>query len=213
MLNLTVAMLKAVLTVLLLFQFQEFPVAISKPEAGETLRGQVEILGQMDVPDFASAELAFSYAASSPADAWFIIQTFSQPPADLLLAVWDTTRLTDGDYDLRLRVFSVDGSFQDVFVADVRIRNYTPDPTATPTITPTVTATLPSFSLFNATPISPSQGDSTPVVAVFPTATPLPANPATLTASEVLAIFWKSALAIIGVFILISLLLRLRRNA
>ncbi len=213
MLNSTVAMINAILGVFLLFQFQEMPVAISSPQTGDTLRGQVEILGWMDIQRFASAELAFSYTASDPAEAWFAIQTFSQPPADALLAVWDTTQLTDGDYNLRLRVISGDGSVRDVIVTDVRIRNYTPDPTATPTITPTVTATLPSFSFFNATPISPSQGDPTPVLVVYSTATPFPNNPATLTSASILSTFGKAALFILGIFAFISLVLRIRKTA
>ena len=186
---------------------------ISAPQTGETLRGQVEILGRMDIPDFASAELAFSYAASDPADVWFTIQTFSQPAADSVLAVWDTIPLTDGEYNLRLRVFATDASFQDAIVTDLKIRNYTPDPTVTPPPLSTATATLPSFSQFSATSISSSSGDATPIVGAFPTVTPLPPNPATLTAPDILDIFGKSALLIIGVFIFISLLLRLRRNA
>ncbi|HRQ23127.1 MAG TPA: hypothetical protein PLF42_06820, partial [Anaerolineales bacterium] len=131
MLNLPIAMLKALLA--LTFLFQELPPAITSPQAGETLRGQVEIQGRMDLPDFASAELAFSYAASTSGDAWFPIQTFSAPPADSTLAVWDTTLVTDGGYNLRLRIVLQDGSIQDCLVVDLTIRNYTPDPTAKPT--------------------------------------------------------------------------------
>jgi hypothetical protein len=208
MLNLTVAMLKAMLTVLILFQ--ELTIAITSPQTGETLRGQVEILGRMDTPDFASAELSFSYAASTPAEGWFVIQAFPQPTADSVITVWDTTALTDGDYNLRLRVYSQDGSFQEAIVTDLKIRNYTSDPTATPA-EGTALPTLPSFSQFSASPASPSLNEPTPTIA-YPTSTPLPPNPASLTVNAILSIFGKSALVILGLFIFISLLLRLRRN-
>lgn len=209
MLNLPIAMLKFALALFILFQFQETAPVITSPQAGDTLRGKVEISGSMDVPGFASAELAFSYAASSPAEAWFTIQNFTQPPADPVLAVWDTSLVTDGDYTLRLRVFLLDGTFQDVFVGDLKIRNDTPDPTATPTDTPTPTPTLPFFSPSNPLPLGVET--STPMPSL-PTSTPLPPNPAALSAASILSVFGKSALAILGVSILVALLLRLRRN-
>lgn len=209
MLKLTVAMLKAVLTVLIIFQ--ELTIAITSPQTGETLRGQVEILGRMDTPDFASAELSFSYAAFTSAEGWFVIQTFSQLIADSVIAVWDTTALTDGEYNLRLRVYSQDGSFQEVIITDLKVRNYTADPTATPSDTLPTSPTLPSISQFNADPASPSLDEPTPTI-TYPTSTPLPPNPASLTVNAILSIFGKSALVILGLFIFISLLLRLRRN-
>jgi len=209
MLNLPIAMLKALLA--LTFLFQELPPAITSPQAGETLRGQVEIQGRMDLPDFASAELAFSYAASTSGDAWFPIQTFSAPPADSTLAVWDTTLVTDGGYNLRLRIVLQDGSIQDSLVVDLTIRNYTPDPTATPTEIPTTTPTPLFFSQFDS-PSLPGQSTPTPVSA-FPTATPLPTNPASLTAAAILTTFGKAAFAVFGVFAFFSLLFRLRKTA
>lgn len=190
--------------------FQEAAIAVTNPQAGDTLRGKVEITGRMDVPDFASAELAFSYAASDSADAWFTIQTFTQPPADSALAVWDTSLVTDGEYNLRLRVFLLNGAFQDVLVTDLKIRNDTPDPTATFTESPTSTPTPLFFSQF--TPPPADAPTSTPLPA-FPTSTPLPPNPASLTTASILSVFGRGALAILGVFILVSLFLRLRRNA
>lgn len=202
-------MLKFALALFILFQ--QAAAAITSPQAGDTLRGKVEISGVVDASNFASAELAFSYAASNSPDAWFTIQTFTQPPADPVLAVWDTSLVTDGDYTLRLRVFLLDGTFQDVLVTGLKIRNDTPDPTATPTDAPTSTPTLPFFSQSNP---QASADESTPVPApALPTSTPLPSNPASLTTASILSVFGKGALAILGVSILVSLLFRLRRDA
>ncbi|HAX71114.1 MAG TPA: hypothetical protein DCY14_15985 [Anaerolineae bacterium] len=201
-------MLKVFLTLLLLFQ--DAPVALTAPQNGETLRGQVQIQGRMDTPNFASAELAFTFAsnASDSGGNWFIIQTFPQPTADFALTVWDTTSITDGDYTLRLRVFLQDGTFQDALVSDLKIRNDEPLPTAT------VPPTLQDFDFqpLNETPGAPAQSTATPAIS-YPTSTPLPANPASLTTASILTIFWQSALFILVVFLFFSLILRLRKNS
>ena len=201
-------MLKVFLILFLLFQ--DTPITLTAPQNGETLRGQVQIQGRMDTPNFASAELAFTYAAnaSDSGGNWFIIQTFPQPTADSALTVWDTTSITDGDYALRLRVFLQAGTFQDALVSDLKIRNDEPLPTAT------VPPTLQDFDFqpLNETPGAPAQSTATPAIS-YPTSTPLPANPASLTTASILTIFWQSALFILVVFLFFSLILRLRKNS
>ncbi|MEY2817596.1 MAG: hypothetical protein RL275_1059, partial [Chloroflexota bacterium] len=88
MLNLPIAMLKLFLILTLLFQ--DATASITSPLAGETLRGQVQIQGQMDIPNFASAELSFTFdsSASDTAASWFPIQTFPQPIQNPEIAVW-----------------------------------------------------------------------------------------------------------------------------
>ena len=158
MLNLPIAMFNHLLFSLVFFLAQTADISIASPKSGDILRGQVDIVGNMNVPNFASAELAFSYAipvggASNPADSWFTIQTFPQPVTDPTLAVWDTTTVTDGDYVLHLRVLLQDGSTQDVAVSDLKIRNDVP----LPTVTPAATATPDSITL-NPIPISSTEG-------------------------------------------------------
>ena len=207
MLNLPIAMLKLFLILALLFQ--DTPASITSPQNGETLRGQVQIQGQMDIPNFASAELAFTFdaSASDPAASWFPIQTFPQPIQNPILAVWDTTAVTDGDYALRLRIFLQDGTSQDVIVNDLKIRNNEPLPT--PTFTPT--EVVFDFQPLNETPGAPKEQTPTPVI-LYPTSTPLPPNPASLTISSIFTIFWQSALLVLVLFAFYSLLLRLRKN-
>lgn len=207
MLNLPIAMLKLFLILTLLFQ--DSTVAINSPQPGETLRGLVEIQGRMDTPNFASAELAFTFdaTASDPAANWFVIQTFPQPVTNPAIAAWDTTALTDGDYTLRLRVFLQDGTFQDALVANLQVRNDEPLPTATPTATEVVF----NFQPLNETPGAPIQQTATPFI-TYPTSTPLPANPASLTTSSIFTIFWQSAVGILIIFAFFTLILRLRKN-
>ena len=141
MLDLTVAMMKILLALALII-FQDAPIAIITPQSGETLRGQVNITGSINVTNFVSAELAFTYT-SDPTGTWFTIQTFPAPVLDSALANWDTTMLTDGDYTLRLRVNLQDGSFQEVLVTDLKLRNDIPLPTETSTPAPDAVPKFP----------------------------------------------------------------------
>src|SRR5215211_931214 len=140
MLNLYVRLMKKLLLFLpfLLFMVaaqDSAPVAITSPAPNETLRGQVNIIGSTDMPNFVSAQLDFAYA-SSAAETWFPLQALSQPVFDSPLYTWDTTTITDGGYILRLRVFVADGSVQEVR-APVTIQNdILPTPTFTPTTAP-----------------------------------------------------------------------------
>ncbi|MBL8098864.1 MAG: hypothetical protein JNK81_06755 [Anaerolineales bacterium] len=193
-------MLKSFLTFLILIQTTV--VSITSPQTGDTLRGQIQILGSMDYPTFASAEIGFQFA-SDVADTWFLIQTFSQPTTDSALAVWDTTSLTDGDYNLRLRVYLQDGTFIDAIVTDLKIRNQElPTPTATD-------VPLPEFR--NETP-TPRIIPPTEIILSFPSSTPLPMNPASITTESIYKVFGQSALVVLILFILFSLLIRFRKN-
>jgi hypothetical protein len=213
-------MFKLLLISLILFSVQTANISITSPQPGDILRGQVEIVGNMDIPDFASAELAFSYAipvgdASNTADrfAWFTIQTFPQPvhAERPTLAVWDTTTLTDGDYVLHLRVFLQDGSTQDAVVSDLKIRNDTPlaDDAPTPTeSSDSITINpLPISSPARAVTVQPATALPT-----FPSPTPLPANPASVTSTSIYSNFARGGLITLVLFAFFSLILRLRKN-
>ena len=185
---------------------QQSAPAINAPAAGQNLQGRVDIIGTTDAPNFASAELAFAYA-SGPADNWFIIQALSQPVLDSTLAIWDTLLISDGDYQLRLRVTLLDGSFQDVIVTDLRVRNYTPDmPTPAAAAMTETPAALP--------PLPPTEGSliETPTRTPHPTPTQLPPNPASLTVDEIYAGVRRGIFIIIILFVIFGLLTRLRRS-
>jgi hypothetical protein len=202
MLNSSIAMFKHFLISLIVFFAQTADISIVSPQPGGILRGQVDIVGNMDVPNFSSAELAFSY--TNPADSWFTIQTFPQPVQDPIIAIWDTTTLTDGDYVLHLRVFLLDGSSQDVVISDLKIRNDVPPPVESPT------ATLPSqFS----TPLPTSTIPPDLALPTFSSSpTPLPANPASVTSSSIYLNFAKGGIITLVLFAFFSLILRLRKN-
>ncbi len=206
MLNLPIAMFKYLLISLAVLFVQSPNISIVSPQPGDVLRGQVEIVGNMDVPNFASAELAFSYA-SNPADrfAWFTIQTFSQPvnAERPVLAVWDTTVITDGDYILHLRVTLQDGTVQDAVVSDLKIRNEVPLPTPSP---------LPTFPSQFSTPLPVLTLQPVAALQTFPSPTSLPANPASVTSTSIYSNFARGALITLALFAFFSLILRLRKS-
>jgi hypothetical protein len=196
-------MIQIILSLALAFHlYQEGSIGVASPQPGEELRGRVEIRGNMDVPNFSSAELAFAYA-SDPTDTWFTIEVFLQPVAELTLTVWDTTLLTDGDYKLRLRVFLLDGTTQEVMVPDVKIRNDAPPVTQTPELAQSV----PSTSSRPTPTLQPGPPDIS-----FPTPTALSPNPASLTASSVYSTFGRGVLVVLLTYAFIALIIRLRRN-
>ena len=202
MLNLPIVMFQILLSLFLVLFAQTAELSISSPQAGQILRGKVDIAGNLDLPNFSSADLDFAYA-SNPADNWFTIQTFPQPVKDSILTVWDTTTLTDGNYALRLRVFLQDGSFQDVLVKDLKIRNDVPLSTNVPTAT----------SLPRPTDPPPVLTDRPAAVTIaFPPPTLLPVNPASVTTFSIYSTFARSVLVALVLFLIFSLLLRLRKN-
>ena len=198
---------------LLVFALQQGAPAISAPVAGQTLSGQVSVVGTADAPNFASAELAFAYAAD-PTGTWFPLARPTQPVQESTLAAWDTTQISDGEYSLRLRVYSQDGTFQDFTVTGLQVRNSAPP--ATSTSAPTTqsgemvpTATEPPLVVESApeptgTPVSVSPSGPTPE--------PLPANPAALRVDQINFYLMRGALLAFAVFVVLGLFLRLRRN-
>ncbi len=181
---------------------------ITAPQAGAILSGSVEIQGDIGASTFSPAELAFSFAGD-PTGTWFLLQSLPGGAPTGLLATWDTSRVTDGDYRLRLQVVLDDGSVQEVIVEDLHIRNDSPPPLATqtlpvPTDTPEPAEDLPEL-------VVPTQAlQSTPEI--LPAQGPLPENPAGLNQRSVLSIFGRSVILVLVLFAVLGLLLRFRRN-
>lgn len=190
---------------------QQSATAITAPVGGQIISAPVTIRGTIDPAYFSFAELSFGYL-KNPTDTWFLIQVISQLPQDDLLAVWNTSVLTDGDYRLRLRVYAPDGSYQDIHVNDLHLRSIMP-PTETPTFVETgiteeilesTTTAIPGVT--EPPPLSRAV-TTTPVLL---TPRPLPANPAALAADSVYSILGRGALLTVILFVVLGLFLRLR---
>ncbi len=212
MIDLQIAM-KRLLILFLLTAFLSHPVQaqeetqldISSPSDGQIVQGMVVVSGSVTELGFSSYELSFAYA-DDPTQTWFVLTTSSLPVFESELGTWDTTILTDGDYNLRLRVFLLDGTVQETTVSGLRVRNYTPVPTAT--FTPTPTAVV-QFAPPTAQLIAPSVATATPSL---PTPTPLPPNPASLQDASISGALGRGAILALLLFLGFGLLLRLRRE-
>ncbi len=177
--------------------------SITSPTKDQVLQGQVTITGTTGASNFASAELAFAYV-SDRTNTWFVIQTLAQPVEAGPLADWDTTRITDGDYVMRLRVFTSDGSFQDAEIPFV-VANYTLPAVAAATPTPTEEA---SIQIPTAVVVVPS---ATSAPTELPAPTPLPPNPAAMQTDLVYRGLGQGALIAAALFVVLGAILLRRR--
>jgi hypothetical protein len=128
---------------------------ITSPASGEVISGVVTISGTADHPWFVGYDLSFAYDPN-PTDTWFPVgEPLHSPVSDGRLALWDTTSISDGEYQLRLRVWLQDGSAMLAQVTALRVRNRTPVETATtgPAAAPAGTPTpVPPTATPNPTP-------------------------------------------------------------
>jgi len=170
--------------------------AILSPQQGEVLQGVVTIRGSGSTAGFLSFEVDFAYTGDSTGT-WFLIADGSQPVDSDTLATWDTTSITDGNYNLRLRVYLTDGAHLDAIIPNLRVRNYTPIETPTPAptaIQPTLTPT------------------DTLIPTPFPTPTTLPPNPAVLTTKEISTSLAYGGLGAVVFIVVFGIYLWLRRK-
>ena len=170
--------------------------AILSPQQGEVLQGIVTIRGSSNETGFLSAEVDFAYAGDTT-ETWFLVGTGNQPVNSDTLVTWDTSTITDGNYNLRLRVYLSDGTHLDVIVPNLRVRNYTPVETPSPA----PTAILPT--------LTPS-GTLTPTP--FPSPTSLLVNSAVLTQADIFTSLAYGGLGAVILIIILGLYLWLRRN-
>ena len=180
--------------------------SIETPVAGQAVQGSVVVSGNTGTEGFQSFEVDFSYK-DDPTNTWFLIQEGTTPIQNGVLAVWDTTTITDGDYTLRLLVTLTDGAQVEVLVNDLRVRNYSPIETVTPSPTPFYVTLAPGI------PAAPSIAEHTPTPTLTPyplTPTPLPTNPAVITSSQMVLTLGKGAAFSIGLLTLLGAYLGVR---
>ncbi len=162
---------------------------ISYPGEGEVVEGIVEIRGSVPDENFASAKLSFAYAGENAED-WFLISNIDAPTQDEVLGVWDTTTITDGTYQIRLRVREISGEKKDVIVTGIQVANYSRSEANLDEMVTTVTE-VPS------TQVTMQSIESSP--------TSLPANPATITATDLRHTALTGLLIGVGLVVLVVL--------
>jgi len=178
MLNLLVAMIKAFLSFFVpLFMLSPVTAAIpaveiTSPQTGQVLQGNISIKGTTSADGFVSGEISYAYDQTNN-ETWFLIGALTQPVTNDVLAVWDTSTISDGDYKIRLSVKYSDGDVKESVLDHVLVRNYTAvESTSTPTQV-----------IVEALPSTPTL---TPTITLSPEVivTPYPANPGALTDSQ-----------------------------
>lgn len=187
-------------------QITPFQAAILEPRPGQALQGNVTISGNSAIPRFQSAEISFSYA-QDPTQTWFLIQRSNVGVAGGVLAQWDTSTISDGDYNLRLLIRLTNGNEVMVVVEGLRVRNYTPIETDTPTPAP-VSPTPPPETLGEVAPSPTPTVSPTPIP---PSPTALPTNPAEITGRQIAASLGVGASAAAGGLLLVGIYLSLQK--
>jgi hypothetical protein len=93
-------------------------VDITSPQPGETIRDIVEIRGSVDIPNFGFYKFEMA-AIGDPS--WLTIQAGEIITQAGQLGFWDTTRLSPGEYALRLVVTDNQGNSIEPCVIQVRV--------------------------------------------------------------------------------------------
>ncbi|MBZ0293710.1 MAG: PKD domain-containing protein [Anaerolineae bacterium] len=111
-------------------------ILIYSPVPGNIVAGNVQVLGAATHPQFLQYQLEYG-PDPNPGNAWFAATGISQVPVfNGQLGVWNTTVITDGVYQLRLRVVLRDGTSLVTVVNQIRVQNRVPTPVPTNTTIP-----------------------------------------------------------------------------
>ena len=93
-------------------------IMITYPETGQTVSGQVQLIGTANIPDFGFYKYEI---AVSGTENWTTIQAGRERKIEEELGLWDTTELIPGDYLLRLVVINNEGEDLAPCVIPIRV--------------------------------------------------------------------------------------------
>jgi hypothetical protein len=93
-------------------------IMLTFPEPGAELKGSVELIGTVNIPNFGFYKYE---AARVGSDAWATISANRSPVENGSLGRWNTTALTPGDYQLRLVVTDNQGVVLPPCIIPVRV--------------------------------------------------------------------------------------------
>ena len=172
-------------------------IELIAPGDGEALQGVVAVTGEAKGGGLQSVELSFAYPTDKTGT-WFFLAEIAPAEAAEFQMEWDTTVITDGEYDLRLRATYANGTVLTELAESVRIRNYTPLETETPSPTETPLPTEPGVF---------------PVETVLPpTLTPLPPNPAAVKTGDIFNALGIGLAIVGGLFALVGIYAALKKT-
>ena len=196
---------------------EEGTAEIIAPQEGDAVRGVVQIVGTALHPDFNHYTLEFGFDPNVD-DQWFPVQDpVAQQVQNGPLAVWDTTVVADGLYQLRLRVVRNDGAFDEAVVAGIEVKNAVPTqlPTILPSSTPTVVQGTPTIGPSPTSPIQqpPTNTPRPTPTPGGPTLTPTPNPNAALTRQQFRAAVCRGTGLTVVFFVLLGGYVLARRYA
>lgn len=178
-------------------------VLISAPVSGQVLFGVVRIVGSANSQQMAMYRLEF-LAGADPQDKWQVIASqVTQQVSNNTLGQWDTSKVADGAYQIRLRVTLRNNNVIDSYARGLQVSNQQPTPLPTallppsatlpPTIGPSPTALIQQPPTATIAAIAPLVIDVTPSVSVNPAADVASTNAALVSDSTAQAIGLSSA--------------------
>jgi len=177
---------------------------ITSPSGNDVVRGLVTIVGNSDVEGLSSWEVSFGYAEDTT-ETWFLIDESDLLVTDEILTEWDTTTISDGNYNLRLSII-LEGERRIHFtVNNLRVRNYSQVETNTPNPTTTITPVLD-------TPDHLQDGDGLLTPTQRQTLTPLPKNPIEISKEDLSSNLIRGVAGAFAVFMIMGLYISLRKT-
>jgi hypothetical protein len=93
-------------------------IMLTSPKAGEEIKGTVELIGTVNIPNFGFYKYEVARMGS---DTWATISADRNPVTNGKIGTWNTTALTPGDYQVRLVVTDNQGVVLPACVVPVRI--------------------------------------------------------------------------------------------
>ena len=93
-------------------------IMLTSPAAGDEVKGTIELIGTVNVPNFGFYKLE---AAPQGGSTWAIFSAGSTIVLDGSLGKWDTTALTPGDYQLQLVVTDNQGNALPACTVSIRV--------------------------------------------------------------------------------------------
>lgn len=167
-------------------------IFIQSPRDGQALQGVEIIDGKIRGEGFLTGSIHFSYSDPPTQErTWFYLadlEAENQESSQTAFQVeWDTTQITDGEYDLRVVAEYSGGAAIFEVVADLRIRNYSAIETPTPG--------LPAAENGVETPLPPPDTPEPREAA-----TPLAPNPVEVQSKDLQRVLLISGVVVAGIF-------------
>lgn len=181
-------------------------ISLTSPSGGEAIRGLFPVTGTTSINNFRNAELLFRYHGDRTGT-WFLIYESAEAVTDDIIYQWDTTTITDGDYDLSLLVTRKNNKQEQTIIQGIRVRNYSPIETSTPgpTVTDAANTDLPV-----QTPVLEATQTDALTVAITPT--PIPPNEIIITETDLRDSLLRGVAGVFAVTIIFGLYTTIRNR-